>query len=164
MSRELFPLSRDLLRTKSRLNRHKSRLNRSVGSAEAAEVDRVRLGGRLDVELLVEVGERRLTRVVAAGLHPSPITHADFVTTTTHKTLRGPRGGLILCREADKPEIDKKLFPGVQGGPLVHIGTGRALGIVSRLCAGTCSEEGPTVQGILAKAASRGFSVTLRTV
>ena len=53
---------------------------------------------------------------------------------------------------------------GDSGGPLVHIGTGRALGIVSRLCAGTCSEEGPTVQGILAKAASRGFSVTLRTV
>ncbi|MBA3323649.1 MAG: serine hydroxymethyltransferase [Pyrinomonadaceae bacterium] len=65
--------------------------------------------------------------LVAAGLHPSPVPHADFVTTTTHKTLRGPRGGLILCREADAKEIDKKVFPGVQGGPLVHIIAAKAV-------------------------------------
>jgi glycine hydroxymethyltransferase len=64
---------------------------------------------------------------VAAGLHPSPVPHADYVTTTTHKTLRGPRGGLILCREEHAKEIDRKLFPGVQGGPLVHIIAAKAV-------------------------------------
>lgn len=64
---------------------------------------------------------------VAAGLHPSPVPHADFVTTTTHKTLRGPRGGLILCKEEHAKEIDRKLFPGVQGGPLVHIIAAKAV-------------------------------------
>ncbi|HMF54788.1 MAG TPA: serine hydroxymethyltransferase [Pyrinomonadaceae bacterium] len=64
---------------------------------------------------------------VAAGLHPSPIPHADYVTTTTHKTLRGPRGGLILCKEEHAKEIDRKVFPGVQGGPLVHIIAAKAV-------------------------------------
>ncbi len=64
---------------------------------------------------------------VAAGLHPSPVPHADFVTTTTHKTLRGPRGGLILCKEEHAKEIDRKVFPGVQGGPLVHIIAAKAV-------------------------------------
>jgi glycine hydroxymethyltransferase len=64
---------------------------------------------------------------IAAGLHPSPIPHADYVTTTTHKTLRGPRGGLILCKEEHAKEIDRRLFPGVQGGPLVHIIAAKAV-------------------------------------
>ena len=64
---------------------------------------------------------------IAAGLHPSPVPHADYVTTTTHKTLRGPRGGLILCKEEHAKEIDRKLFPGVQGGPLVHIIAAKAV-------------------------------------
>lgn len=64
---------------------------------------------------------------IAAGLHPSPVPHADYVTTTTHKTLRGPRGGLILCREEHAKEIDRRLFPGVQGGPLVHIIAAKAV-------------------------------------
>ena len=64
---------------------------------------------------------------VAAGLHPSPVPHADYVTTTTHKTLRGPRGGLILCKQEHQKEIDRKLFPGVQGGPLVHIIAAKAV-------------------------------------
>jgi glycine hydroxymethyltransferase len=64
---------------------------------------------------------------IAAGLHPSPIPHADYVTTTTHKTLRGPRGGLILCREEHAKEIDRRVFPGVQGGPLVHIIAAKAV-------------------------------------
>lgn len=58
--------------------------------------------------------------LVAAGLHPSPVPHADFVTTTTHKTLRGPRGGMILCKEEFAQKIDKSIFPGIQGGPLMH--------------------------------------------
>jgi glycine hydroxymethyltransferase len=64
---------------------------------------------------------------IAAGLHPSPVPMADYVTTTTHKTLRGPRGGLILCKEEHAKEIDRKLFPGVQGGPLVHIIAAKAV-------------------------------------
>jgi glycine hydroxymethyltransferase len=64
---------------------------------------------------------------VAAGLHPSPVAHADYVTTTTHKTLRGPRGGLILCKSEHAADVDKKVFPGVQGGPLVHIIAAKAV-------------------------------------
>src|SRR5258705_4566208 len=64
---------------------------------------------------------------IAAGLHPSPVPVADYVTTTTHKTLRGPRGGLILCKEEHAKEIDRRLFPGVQGGPLVHIIAAKAV-------------------------------------
>lgn len=65
--------------------------------------------------------------LVAAGLHPSPVPYADFVTSTTHKTLRGPRGGLILCREKYAKLIDKSIFPGTQGGPLMHIIAGKAV-------------------------------------
>ena len=59
--------------------------------------------------------------LVAAGLHPNPVEYADFVTTTTHKTLRGPRGGMILCRQEFAQKIDKAIFPGTQGGPLMHV-------------------------------------------
>lgn len=65
--------------------------------------------------------------LVATGLHPSPVPHCDFVTTTTHKTLRGPRSGLILCREQYAKDIDRNLFPGVQGGPLVHVIAAKAV-------------------------------------
>src|SRR6478736_1192927 len=65
--------------------------------------------------------------LVATGLHPSPIQHADFVTTTTHKTLRGPRGGLVLCKEKYAKEIDSQVFPGIQGGPLMHVIAGKAV-------------------------------------
>ncbi len=65
--------------------------------------------------------------LVAAGLHPSPVPYADVVTTTTHKTLRGPRGGMILCREELAKQIDKAIFPGIQGGPLMHIIAAKAV-------------------------------------
>jgi glycine hydroxymethyltransferase len=65
--------------------------------------------------------------LVAAGVHPSPVPHSDFVTTTTHKTLRGPRGGLVLSRAAFAKELDKALFPGVQGGPLMHVIAAKAV-------------------------------------
>src|SRR2546426_240550 len=65
--------------------------------------------------------------LVAAGVHPSPIAHSDFVTTTTHKTLRGPRGGLVLCREQYAKDLDRTVFPGVQGGPLMHIIAAKAV-------------------------------------
>jgi glycine hydroxymethyltransferase len=65
--------------------------------------------------------------LVAGGAHPSPVPHSDFVTTTTHKTLRGPRAGLVLCREQYAKELDKSVFPGIQGGPLVHIIAAKAV-------------------------------------
>ncbi len=65
--------------------------------------------------------------LVAVGLHPSPIPYADFVTTTTHKTLRGPRGGMIFCKEEYGPKIDKAIFPGIQGGPLMHVIAAKAV-------------------------------------
>ncbi len=67
--------------------------------------------------------------LVAAGLHPSPVPYADVVTTTTHKTLRGPRGGLILCKEQFAKQIDKAIFPGIQGGPLMHIIAAKAVAL-----------------------------------
>jgi len=65
--------------------------------------------------------------LVAAGVHPSPIPHSDFVSTTTHKTLRGPRGGMVLCRERYAKDLDRSVFPGVQGGPLMHIIAAKAV-------------------------------------
>jgi len=65
--------------------------------------------------------------LVAAGVHPSPVPHSDFVTTTTHKTLRGPRGGMVLCREKYQKDLDRVVFPGIQGGPLMHIIAAKAV-------------------------------------
>jgi glycine hydroxymethyltransferase len=76
---------------------------------------------------LLFVDMAHIAGLVAAGLHPSPVPHADFVSTTTHKTLRGPRGGLVLCRAAFAKELDKLTFPGTQGGPLVHIIAAKAV-------------------------------------
>jgi glycine hydroxymethyltransferase len=72
------------------------------------------------VGALLFVDMAHIAGLVAAGVHPSPVPHADFVSTTTHKTLRGPRGGLILCRAQYAKELDKLMFPGIQGGPLMH--------------------------------------------
>ncbi len=71
--------------------------------------------------------------LVATGLHPSPISYADFVTTTTHKTLRGPRGGMIMCRAEFAKSIDKMIFPGIQGGPLVHVIAAKAVALKEAL-------------------------------
>lgn len=78
-------------------------------------------------DALMMVDMAHIAGLVAAGLHQNPVPYADFVTTTTHKTLRGPRGGLILCKEAFAEKIDKAVFPGIQGGPLMHIIAGKAV-------------------------------------
>ena len=80
-----------------------------------------------EVGAIFMVDMAHIAGLVAAGLHPSPVPYADVVTTTTHKTLRGPRGGLILCREEYAKAIDKAIFPGTQGGPLMHIITSKAV-------------------------------------
>ena len=78
-------------------------------------------------KLLVDMAH--ISGLVAGGVHPSPVPHADVVTTTTHKTLRGPRAGLILCRDEYKKAIDKNVFPGVQGGPLMHVVAAKAVAL-----------------------------------
>ena len=78
-------------------------------------------------DALMMVDMAHIAGLVAAGLHQNPVPYADFVTTTTHKTLRGPRGGLILCKEDFAEKIDKAVFPGIQGGPLMHIIAGKAV-------------------------------------
>jgi len=80
-----------------------------------------------EVDAYFMVDMAHIAGLIAAGLHPSPIAHADFVTTTTHKTLRGPRGGMILCKEAFAQKIDKAIFPGIQGGPLLHTIAAKAI-------------------------------------
>ena len=80
-----------------------------------------------EVSSLLMVDMAHIAGLVAAGEHPSPVPFADFVTTTTHKTLRGPRGGMILCREEYAKAIDKAIFPGTQGGPLEHVIAGKAV-------------------------------------
>lgn len=80
-----------------------------------------------EIGALMMVDMAHIAGLVAAGLHPSPVPYADFVTTTTHKTLRGPRGGAILCKEKYAKEIDKAIFPGIQGGPLMHIIAAKAV-------------------------------------
>ncbi len=107
---------------------HQPRMITVGASAYPRTIDFARMG-----EIAKEVGAYLLADIahiaglVAAGIHPSPIEHADFVTTTTHKTLRGPRGGLILCREKYAKEIDSQVFPGIQGGPLEHVIAGKAV-------------------------------------
>ena len=85
------------------------------------------------VGALLMVDMAHIAGLVAAGEHPSPIPYADFVTTTTHKTLRGPRGGMILCREEYAKAIDKAIFPGTQGGPLEHVIAGKAVAAAEAL-------------------------------
>jgi len=80
-----------------------------------------------EVQALLMVDMAHIAGLVAAGIHPSPVPHADFVTTTTHKTLRGPRGGMILCREQYAKALDKAVFPGIQGGPLMHVIAAKAV-------------------------------------
>ncbi len=80
-----------------------------------------------EVGALLIVDMAHIAGLVAAGVHPSPVPYADFVTSTTHKTLRGPRGGLILCKEKYAKLIDKNIFPGMQGGPLMHIIAAKAV-------------------------------------
>lgn len=86
-----------------------------------------------DVGALFMVDMAHIAGLVAAGIHPSPVPHAHFVTTTTHKTLRGPRGGMIFCRQPWAQAIDKAVFPGMQGGPLMHVIASKAVALKEAL-------------------------------
>jgi glycine hydroxymethyltransferase len=97
-------------------------------SAYARTIDFARVGAvaqAVGSPLMVDMAH--IAGLVAAGVHPSPVPHADFVTSTTHKTLRGPRGGLVLCRARYAKDLDRSVFPGVQGGPLMHVIAAKAV-------------------------------------
>jgi glycine hydroxymethyltransferase len=100
--------------------------------------------------------------LVAAGVHPSPVPYADVITTTTHKTLRGPRGGMILCREAHAKAIDKSVFPGIQGGPLMHVIAAKAVAFGEALTPEFRADQQATVDNarvLAATLAERGATI-----
>jgi glycine hydroxymethyltransferase len=107
---------------------HQPKMITVGASAYPRVIDFARMGQiarEVGAYLLADIAH--IAGLVVAGLHPSPVGHADFVTTTTHKTLRGPRGGLILCPEKYLKDIDSQTFPGIQGGPLMHVIAGKAV-------------------------------------
>ncbi|MDZ5252871.1 serine hydroxymethyltransferase [Clostridium sp. LIBA-8841] len=108
--------------------KHKPKLIVAGASAYSRTIDFKTLreiADEVGAYLMVDIAH--IAGLVATGLHPSPVPYADFVTSTTHKTLRGPRGGLILCKEKFAKAVDKNIFPGIQGGPLMHIIAGKAV-------------------------------------
>jgi glycine hydroxymethyltransferase len=107
---------------------HKPKMIVAGASAYPRVIDFAKLREIADeVGAMLMVDMAHIAGLVATGVHPSPVPYADFVTTTTHKTLRGPRGGMILCRESYAKAVDKAVFPGVQGGPLMHIIAAKAV-------------------------------------
>ncbi|MGB4002158.1 MAG: serine hydroxymethyltransferase [Bacillota bacterium] len=109
---------------------HKPKMIVAGASAYPRVIDFKRIREIADeVGALVMVDMAHIAGLIAAGLHPNPVPYAEFVTTTTHKTLRGPRGGLILCKEEFKKAIDSAVFPGTQGGPLMHVIAAKAVAL-----------------------------------
>ena len=107
---------------------HKPKLILCGASAYSRVIDFERIAAiAKSVDALLMADIAHIAGLVAAGIHPSPVSHCDFVTTTTHKTLRGPRAGMIMCREQFAKDVDRALFPGIQGGPLVHIIAAKAV-------------------------------------
>lgn len=107
---------------------HKPKLIVAGASAYPRVIDFAKfreIADEVGAYLMVDMAH--IAGLVAAGLHPNPVPYADFVTTTTHKTLRGPRGGMILCKEEFAKKIDKSIFPGIQGGPLMHVIAAKAV-------------------------------------
>ena len=107
---------------------HQPKLIVAGASAYSRTIDFKRfkeIADEVGAKLMVDMAH--IAGLVAVGLHPNPVEYADFVTTTTHKTLRGPRGGMILCKEEYKKQIDKTIFPGIQGGPLEHVIAAKAV-------------------------------------
>jgi len=109
---------------------HKPKLIVAGASAYPREIDFKKfreIADEVGAYLMVDMAH--IAGLVAAGLHQNPVPYADFVTTTTHKTLRGPRGGMILCKEEFAKKIDKFIFPGIQGGPLMHVIAAKAVAL-----------------------------------
>ena len=110
--------------------KHQPKLIVAGASAYSRHIDFKRfkeIADEVGAKLMVDMAH--IAGLVAAGLHPNPVEYVDFVTTTTHKTLRGPRGGMILCKEEYKKAVDKTIFPGIQGGPLEHVIAAKAVAL-----------------------------------
>ena len=110
--------------------------------------------------LMVDIAH--IAGLIAAGLHPSPVPYADFVTTTTHKTLRGPRGGMIMCKAEHAKAVDKTIFPGLQGGPLMHVIAAKAVALKEALAPGFKKYQSQVLANAIALAnglQKRGFRI-----
>jgi glycine hydroxymethyltransferase len=142
---------------------HKPRMIVAGASAYSRIIDFERMGKIAKaVDALFFVDMAHIAGLVAAGVHPSPIPHADIVSTTTHKTLRGPRAGMVLCRAAYAKEIDRLTFPGMQGGPLVHMIAAKAVCFKEAMEAGFREYQTQVVANARALAASvakQGFRI-----
>ena len=126
VDRETEQLDYDALEALAREHHPKMIVVGASAYARVIDYERIRRIAN-EVEALVLADVAHVAGLIAAGLHPNPVPHADFVTTTTHKTLRGPRGALILCRDRFKKAIDSAVFPGTQGGPLMHMIAAKAV-------------------------------------
>ena len=138
---------------------HRPRLIVAGASAYARIIDFPRIRAIADrVGALVMADVAHTAGLIAAGVHPSPVPYAEFVTTTTHKTLRGPRGALILCRERFAKEIDGAVFPGTQGGPLIHMIAAKAVAFREAMSEPFRRDQARTLQNaaILAESLARG--------
>ena len=138
---------------------HRPRMIVAGASAYARVIDYARIRRIADgVGALVLADVAHTAGLIAAGVHPNPVPHADFVTTTTHKTLRGPRGALILCRRQFAKEIDGAVFPGIQGGPLVHMIAAKAVAFREAMSESFRADQRRTIENAaaLADALARG--------
>ena len=151
----------DMMRDTARKERPKmivagaSAYARIIDFAAFAEIAR-----EVDARFFVDMAH--IAGLVATGLHPSPIPHADAVTSTTHKTLRGPRGGLILCKAEHAKAIDKSIFPGIQGGPLMHVIAAKAVAFKEALdpsFTDYCRQVIANAQALAEDLIARGFQV-----
>jgi Glycine/serine hydroxymethyltransferase len=135
---------------------HKPKMIVGGASAYPRQIDFKRIREIADeVGAYVMIDMAHIAGLVAVGLHPSPIPYAHFVTSTTHKTLRGPRGGLILCKEEFGPKINKAIFPGIQGGPLMHVIAAKAVAFGEALQPGFVEYQQQILQN--AQALAKGF-------
>ena len=143
---------------------HRPKLIVAGASAYPRIIDYARFRKIADgIGAMLMVDMAHIAGLVAAGLHPSPVPHADFVTTTTHKTLRGPRGGMVLCRAEHAKTIDSKVFPGMQGGPLMHVIAAKAVALKEALSPDFKSYQQQIVKNAQALAQalmSQGFRLT----
>ena len=153
----------DYDQVREQARRDRPRLLIGGGSAYARIIDFVALRSIADeVDAILVVDMAHFAGLVAAGLHPSPIPHAQIVTTTTHKTLRGPRGGIILCREAHAKDVDKQVFPGIQGGPLEHVIAAKAVALGEALAPAFkvyAAQVIKNAQALAAAMIARGYAI-----
>jgi glycine hydroxymethyltransferase len=142
---------------------HKPKMIVAGASAYSRVIDFARFAEvAKSVGAVLFVDMAHIAGLVAAGVHPSPVPHADFVSTTTHKTLRGPRGGMVLCKEKYAKELDKLTFPGIQGGPLMHTIAAKAVCLQEAMEPGFREYQAQVVtnaRALAAGMANRGFRI-----